>query len=206
MGLAPLDLIEGCLIIGKKQAEACNPGKFTCRVRTAMEALSDTDRDLLRRSIRDFLSRHWPAEGAVERAQRAANRHRRVAGTHGSGTGRARCRHGRGGPARNRPRLRRTRPRGVPGAAAWRGGGQSCVCNATIECGARAARGRASGKGLDCAGARRVRRRCVGRSGRAARRCAVRQACVCRGRAGRRHISPCSSTTVSLSPQAMRPA
>jgi alkylation response protein AidB-like acyl-CoA dehydrogenase len=33
-----------------------------------MEALSDTDRDLLRRSIRDFLSRHWPAEGAVERA------------------------------------------------------------------------------------------------------------------------------------------
>jgi acyl-CoA dehydrogenase len=33
-----------------------------------MEALSDTDRDLLRRSIRDFLAARWPAEGAVERA------------------------------------------------------------------------------------------------------------------------------------------
>jgi alkylation response protein AidB-like acyl-CoA dehydrogenase len=33
-----------------------------------METPSDTDRDLLRRSIRDFLGRHWPAEGAAERA------------------------------------------------------------------------------------------------------------------------------------------
>jgi alkylation response protein AidB-like acyl-CoA dehydrogenase len=32
------------------------------------EALSDTDRDLLRRSIREFLAARWPAEGAVERA------------------------------------------------------------------------------------------------------------------------------------------
>ncbi|MBX9841329.1 MAG: acyl-CoA/acyl-ACP dehydrogenase [Xanthobacteraceae bacterium] len=34
----------------------------------AMEALSDTDRDLLRRSIREFLAARWPGEGAVERA------------------------------------------------------------------------------------------------------------------------------------------
>ena len=33
-----------------------------------MEALSDTDRDLLRRSIREFLAARWPAEGAVERS------------------------------------------------------------------------------------------------------------------------------------------
>jgi alkylation response protein AidB-like acyl-CoA dehydrogenase len=33
-----------------------------------MEALSDTERDLLRRSIREFLAARWPAEGAVERA------------------------------------------------------------------------------------------------------------------------------------------
>ena len=33
-----------------------------------MEALSDTDRDLLRRSIRELLGQRWPAEGAVERA------------------------------------------------------------------------------------------------------------------------------------------
>jgi alkylation response protein AidB-like acyl-CoA dehydrogenase len=33
-----------------------------------MDALSDTDRDLLRRSIREFLAARWPAEGAVERA------------------------------------------------------------------------------------------------------------------------------------------
>jgi 3-oxo-4-pregnene-20-carboxyl-CoA dehydrogenase beta subunit len=33
-----------------------------------MQALSDTDRDLLRRSIRDFLAARWPAEGAMERA------------------------------------------------------------------------------------------------------------------------------------------
>jgi acyl-CoA dehydrogenase len=36
-----------------------------------MEALSDTDRDLLRRSIRDFLAARWPAEGAVERSGEA---------------------------------------------------------------------------------------------------------------------------------------
>jgi alkylation response protein AidB-like acyl-CoA dehydrogenase len=32
------------------------------------ETLSDTDRDLLRRSIREFLAARWPADGAVERA------------------------------------------------------------------------------------------------------------------------------------------
>jgi 3-oxo-4-pregnene-20-carboxyl-CoA dehydrogenase beta subunit len=36
-----------------------------------LEALSDTDRDLLRRSIRDFLAARWPAEGAVERSGEA---------------------------------------------------------------------------------------------------------------------------------------
>ncbi|MBX9824120.1 MAG: acyl-CoA/acyl-ACP dehydrogenase [Xanthobacteraceae bacterium] len=33
-----------------------------------MEALSDTERDLLRRSIREFLAARWPADGAVERS------------------------------------------------------------------------------------------------------------------------------------------
>ena len=36
-----------------------------------MEALSDADRDLLRRSIREFLSQRWPTEGAVERSGEA---------------------------------------------------------------------------------------------------------------------------------------
>lgn len=34
-------------------------------------ALSDTDRALLRDSVRDFLGRHWPADGAVERSHNA---------------------------------------------------------------------------------------------------------------------------------------
>jgi alkylation response protein AidB-like acyl-CoA dehydrogenase len=34
----------------------------------ASEGLSDAERDLLRRSIREFLSQRWPADGAVERS------------------------------------------------------------------------------------------------------------------------------------------
>jgi alkylation response protein AidB-like acyl-CoA dehydrogenase len=37
----------------------------------ASEGLSDGERDLLRRSIRDFLAARWPADGAVERAGEA---------------------------------------------------------------------------------------------------------------------------------------
>jgi alkylation response protein AidB-like acyl-CoA dehydrogenase len=36
-----------------------------------VEVLSDSDRSLLRKSVRDLLARHWPAEGAVERADDA---------------------------------------------------------------------------------------------------------------------------------------
>ena len=84
------------------------------------ESLSDTDRDLLRRSMREFLAPRWPAKGAVERSGDANRRHR-VARARRSGTCRARRRHGRSGLARNRAGLRGARPRIVPGAAAWRG-------------------------------------------------------------------------------------
>ena len=36
-----------------------------------LESLSDPERGLLRKSVRDFLSRHWPVETAVERAGNA---------------------------------------------------------------------------------------------------------------------------------------
>src|SRR5688572_25330350 len=32
------------------------------------EGLSDSERGMLRKSVRDLLARHWPVEGAVERA------------------------------------------------------------------------------------------------------------------------------------------
>ena len=157
------------------------------------ESLSDTDRGLLRRSVREFLAARWPAEGAVERsgdAKAVATVWRGLAGQGlaalGSGS--------EAGLREIAAGVRGTRPRLVPGAAAWRGGGQPRARSAAVECGARAARGHASGQGRGCAGARRAS---MAMRPPAGRRCAAMRcrASLRSSRARRRRrISPCSST------------
>ncbi len=140
-----------------------------------IDGVSDAERSLLRRSVRDFLSSIWPADKAVENSGNAEA----VAKL-----GPAMARQGLSSLGSNAAEGglreivlvfeelgRASCPAPLLGAVA----ANLALAIAALERGARAARRSSPGQGDCCAGARRLRWRPGRRPGRRARRHAVRE-------------------------------
>ena len=170
--------------------------------------VSDAERSLLRRSVRDFLSNIWPADKAVENsgdAQAVAKLWPAMARQGLSSLGSDAAEAGLREIVLVFEELGRAScPAPLLGAVA----ANLALCDAAIERGARPARRSSPGQRDCCAGARRLRWRPGRGSCRRARRHVARKIVVCRRRSGSDAFPDLHRSRPPASPwlQAMRPA